>query len=181
MTEIKRAGKEVLHNSLEFYNLKTELERLRRKYKLEDKDILEELYQTELIPINIFSTKTSPLESIVRYLKENLNYRLVEIAQKLNRSQKTIWQAYNSVRKSETRTRKTTTKKSILLITEKIEYIPLDIFKKDKLSILESLVLFLKQHRNKRFKDIARALNRNERTVWTTHHRAQQKIGRQKK
>jgi len=53
-----------------------------------------------------------------------------------------------------------------LEVLEKEIFIPL-IFSKD-LSVLESVVKFLKQNKNLNFSGISRLLNRNQKTIWTT-------------
>ena len=51
------------------------------------------------IPCSIFTKKLSSLETISKYLKENLKLSYKEIADLINRSEKTIWQAYKSTNK----------------------------------------------------------------------------------
>ena len=48
------------------------------------------------IPLCVFSPELSSLETIVKYLKENLRIPINEISVLLGRSDKTIWQAYNT-------------------------------------------------------------------------------------
>ncbi len=60
-----------------------------------------------------------------------------------------------------------------LEVLEKEIFIPL-IFSKD-LSVLESVVKFLKQNKNLNFSGISRLLNRNQKTIWTTYQRAVKK------
>lgn len=48
------------------------------------------------IPLILFSNrKNAPLETIVKYLKENSSLRLIDISRLLQRSPKTIWTVYN--------------------------------------------------------------------------------------
>ena len=50
-------------------------------------------------------------------------------------------------------------------------FIPLSIFSNRNLSILESLVKFLKERHSLTFADISILLNRDQRTIWTVYHR----------
>ena len=74
---------------------------LRKNHNLEDNEIysLFNLDQTR-IPISIFSNdKLSTLETVVKYLKENVALKLVDIATLLNRDQRAIWTTYNNSKK----------------------------------------------------------------------------------
>ena len=51
------------------------------------------------IPISIFDDKLPALESVVNYLHDKLNLRFSEIAEFLNRDQRTIWTSYSRARK----------------------------------------------------------------------------------
>ncbi|MEK9208396.1 MAG: Ig-like domain-containing protein, partial [Patescibacteria group bacterium] len=62
----------------------------RRRKKEENEDIIENLG----IPITIFSEKIGALETITKYLKENLGMSYHLIAEVLNRDQRTIWTSY---------------------------------------------------------------------------------------
>lgn len=53
--------------------------------------------------------------------------------------------------------------------------IPSSIFKDRKLSVLESLVEYMHDKENLAFKDIAKLLNRDGRTVWTVYDRLKKK------
>jgi len=52
--------------------------------------------------------------------------------------------------------------------------IPTNIFNNRKLAVLESLVKHLKEKEEMTYKEIARELNRNERTIWTAYNRKKQ-------
>ena len=117
------------------------------------------------IPLCVFSSELSCLETIVKYLKENLKLEFREISVLLGRSVKTIWQAYNSSKK----------KYSFSLIADDFSLtIPISLFKDRRLSILEHIVFCLKA-RGMKFSEIARALKRNPRTIWTVYDRAKKK------
>jgi transcriptional regulatory protein LevR len=53
--------------------------------------------------------------------------------------------------------------------------IPTSIFRDRSLSVLEAVVEYLKEHHNLNYHQIARLLNRDERTVWTVYSRAKKK------
>jgi len=53
--------------------------------------------------------------------------------------------------------------------------VPLEILADRKVSILEVLVEFLKEKHNMTYHEIAVALNRDDRTIWTCYNRAKKK------
>ncbi|MBI1969360.1 hypothetical protein HYS48_01585 [Candidatus Woesearchaeota archaeon] len=55
-------------------------------------------------------------------------------------------------------------------------YIPTRIFQDRRLSVLEALVLHLKEKEGLNFHTIAVLLNRDDRTIWTVYHRAKKKV-----
>ena len=119
----------------------------------------------ESVPATIFSTSLSPLESITRYLKENLDKKLVEISRVLGKSPAALSPAY----------RKASKKRFEIRETELL--IPLSEFTKNKdLSVLEIAVNHLK-NRGMTLTGIAGLLKKDVRTVWTVNHRAEIKIG----
>jgi hypothetical protein len=54
--------------------------------------------------------------------------------------------------------------------------IPLGIFSQEKLSCLEAMVKYLKEERSMRLGAIAKLLNRDNRTIWSTYSHASQKM-----
>lgn len=137
--------------------------KLKKKYHLSSADLLNAVQEDILLPCTIFSKKLSPLETDVKYLKENLNYDYSKIAKLLGRDRKTIWQAYkNAVKKMPEEFK-----------PKETEYnIPVSELK-DELSILEATVNYLKQHFDINYHQIGELLQRDERTIWTVYHRAQ--------
>ena len=121
-----------------------------------------------LIPVSIFVKELSGLEIIVTFLKENQLYSNKEIAKLLNRSEKTIWQAYSFARKKYS---------SKLTYDEHSLLVPVTIFQKRKLSILESLVNYLKENFNMKYSEIGLLLHRDQRTIWTVFNRCEKKLG----
>jgi len=55
------------------------------------------------------------------------------------------------------------------------EKIPLSAFSNSKLSALEIIVKYLKENKNKKYSEIARLLNRDDRTIWSTYNNAKKK------
>ena len=53
--------------------------------------------------------------------------------------------------------------------------IPLQRLQERDLSIMESLVLYLKDEKKLTYHEIAELLNRDDRTIWTVHNRASKK------
>ena len=118
------------------------------------------------IPVSIFNEKLSSFESIVKYAVENMQMSYSETAKIMNRSEKTIWQAYkNAVKKYPSR-------------FEAFKFtvtIPLSKFSDRKLSVLEHIVVWLRENYNLKFSEIAKMIARDPRTVWTIYSRAKKK------
>jgi len=123
--------------------------------------------EVESIPISVFNNnKLSPLETICKYLKENAHKTYHEIAELLNRNDRTIWTTYNNAKK----------KLPEQLIIKDLEIsIPISIFKERKLSVLESIAVYLKDELGLTLHKIAELLNRNDRTIWTVYNRGKKK------
>ena len=137
--------------------------RLKKENKLTNDDLLKIIKQHLPIPISIFKN-SSPLESLVKYLKESLGLRLNEISRLLNRDERTIWITYKNAAK----------KKIALDINSKVK-VPLHIFSDRKLSALENLVSYLINEEKIKILDIGNILNRDYKTVWTVYNRANKK------
>ena len=56
-------------------------------------------------------------------------------------------------------------------------FIPSEILRDRTLSILESIIEYLKEVRKLSFVEISRVINRDERNVWTIYNRAKKKRG----
>jgi hypothetical protein len=61
------------------------------------------------------------------------------------------------------------------LSTRTKETIPLSVFSNEKLSALEIIVKYFKENKNKKYSEIARLLNRDDRTIWSTYNNAKKK------
>ena len=60
---------------------------------------------------------------------------------------------------------------------ERYVNIPTFIFKDRSLAALEAVVVYLKDSQGMNYAQIARLLNRDDRTIWTTYTRAKKKLG----
>jgi DNA-directed RNA polymerase specialized sigma24 family protein len=152
--------------SEELRNLNHFLEEIKSKYNVDTAWIFSKISKEEYIPVSIFTKKLSPLEIVVKYLKENKQNNYVEIGKKLNRSEKTIWQAYSNSKKK--------LKKKFII--KKIKYpIPVKVLSDRKLTVFEIIVAYLVEYYNLTYSEIAGLLKRDQRTIWTTYQRALKK------
>lgn len=135
---------------------------LKKKYNLTDEEILNLIKKYTSIPISIFKNN-SPLESLVKYLKDSLNLSLKEISTLLNRDHRTIWLTNNNAQK----------KISKIDVSSKIT-IPLNYFAERKLSVLENAVDYLIDL-NYSISKISALLNRNYKTIYTIYQRIKKK------
>ena len=101
---------------------------------------------------------------ISKYLKEEKRLSFVNIAELLNRDERTIWHAYNrSLKKGN----------KLKIIDSRIK-IPISIFSDRNLSSLESLVEYLRDQ-GLTLTKIADKLSLNPKTIWTVNNRAKNK------
>jgi hypothetical protein len=130
------------------------------------------------IPISAFLGESCPLEGLVSYLKEIEGLSLREISAKLGRAYTTIYTTYCNAKKRCTAERGPLAgrKKSVKCPDTTGIKFPLGIFCKKKLSVLESATLYLRDHYHYSYHEIGELLQRDERTVWTTVHRAEVKL-----
>jgi len=123
------------------------------------------------VPISVFNNdKLSGLETIVKYLRENLLLSFKQIASLTNRNNIALAVSYRNARKK---------LESKFVVTEISPYsIPVKILQDRKLSVLENIVSYLKDNFGLAYHKIALLLNRNDRTVWTVYQRAKKKYGK---
>jgi len=138
----------------------------RRRKKKKTKQIIGE----PSIPTTIFSEKLGALESITKYLKENLGFAYSEIAELLNRNERTIWTSYS---------RAIIKQKEILETKESKAFIPLSILQNRNLTILEATIVYLREKEMK-YSEIAKLLNRDQRNIWTIYSNAVKKLEKSK-
>lgn len=55
--------------------------------------------------------------------------------------------------------------------------LPLSIFTDRRLGMLEAAVVYLHEEQGLKFSKISDLLNRDNRTIWATYHKAKQKMG----
>jgi hypothetical protein len=119
------------------------------------------------VPLSVFQNDhLSSLETIVKYLRENLLLSFKQIASLTNRNNIALAVTYrNSKKKLEAK------------FKEEISpyQIPISILKNRKLSVLENIVSYLKDNFDLTYHNIALLLNRNDRTIWTVYQRAKKK------
>ncbi len=148
-------------------------ELLRQYMRSLEKDQLIELFIRQLrgpemlrIPLSIFNRKLSSLESIVKYLKEDMGQPNKKIAALLRRSPQNIWITYrNSAKKHPER----------LFVRESRHDIPICVFE-GELTMLETIVSYLKGFFT--VSEIANIISRDKKTVATIIFRIKRKTGR---
>jgi len=145
--------------------LETEIENFSHKHNISAENILE-LIKKQRVPTTIFNDKLSPLETIVKYLKEEQKKTLTEISKILNKKVSIIWLAYNNSKKKYPQR---------LQETHGIYDIPLDKLYSKKLSLLERICVYLKDHYSLNYHKIGLLLKRDERTIWTAYNRAKKR------
>ena len=149
--------------------LKKIFDRFKSKYDLKPQQIIELInkrYESILIPIEILKTKLGPLESIVKYLREEKGLDFNQISVLLNRDITTIATSYNNA----------LNKKKEKFTIKKSEFsIPIEILKNRKLSILENTTKYFYERLNLGLNEIASILKRDNKTIWTFYYRVKKK------
>ena len=148
--------------------LKASWNSLKAKHEVSDAELFHALSKEILIPLTIFSKVLSPLETIVKYLKENCNLNIQDIAKLLNRNSKTIWQRYHAAHEKN---------KEQLKPQPTAYYIPASMLGLRNMSILETIVFSLRKDQQMSYHEIAALLQRDDRTIWTVAKRAERKNG----
>jgi len=144
--------------------LKRDIDSFVNKYQISLSDFMQ-LFGHNQIPVTIFRSKLSPLETIVTYLKVNQHRTLTEIARILNKQRPSVWLAHKNAK----------LRKPRLPIYPTRYNIPIKTFNSDKLSILECVSVYLREHHKLTYRQIGHILKRDERTIWTACHRAEVK------
>jgi hypothetical protein len=139
---------------------------IKDKYNLSETEFVSLLNGGEeniSVPVSIFNDTLSSLEVICLYLIDYKKLSYTNIAKLLNRDVSTIYQAYHFSKK----------KYSSQLDVSSDVKIPVSVFQDRKFSVLESIVLFMKEDLRLTNHEVASAIKRNDKTVWTVYHRAQ--------
>lgn len=146
---------------------------IKGKYKLSNYDLIDVLLKQrvekplDMIPASIFDNKVlSALEAIVKYLRENLKFGSGKIAKMLNRNISTISSTYIKAKKK---------MPSEFVVKDTKYFIPISGLADRHYSVLESIVKFLKKKFSLSNNEIAKLLNRDNRTIWTINARAMKK------
>ncbi|MCK4521347.1 MAG: hypothetical protein KAU20_02150 [Nanoarchaeota archaeon] len=120
-----------------------------------------------LVPHYIFhDRRLTPLEAVIKYLKEKRGLSYNKIAVLLNRNVRDIYKTYAHAFDKTFSKPVTCPKKSFLM--------PVLIFANRKLAPLEALVFHLKKL-SLSYHEISILINRNQRTIWTVYQRAKKK------
>ncbi|MCP6727622.1 MAG: sigma-70 region 4 domain-containing protein, partial [Patescibacteria group bacterium] len=145
------------------------IKEMRKKYKLTRKEVMELSEVKKMsIPITIFSKELGGLETISKYMKENLEMNYKEIADELNRDERTIWTAYKKAKEKQ---------KEPIDVKKTDIFLPTSILRNRKLTILESIIIYLKE-KGMKYSEIAELLERDQRNIWTIYSRAVKKLGK---
>ncbi|MBD3164476.1 hypothetical protein GF323_04700 [Candidatus Woesearchaeota archaeon] len=141
-----------------------DIKNLEQKYRLSYKEILDLAEKKNIgIPLSIFNKKLGSLESIVKYLKENLKLSIREIAFLTARKEQPIRTTYNRARK-----------KLVPELKARGKALPLSIIENKSLSVLESIVAHLLSY-NYTLNQVSSILKRDYKTVWTIRQRINNK------
>ncbi len=149
---------------------------LQKEYNLEPADVLQLIKSKEkeqkeqqscYIPVSLFSAvPLSSLEAMTIYLRETKKLKFSVMAKILGRNQISLSTSYRNARKKYTRT---------LNIPESKWHIPAIIFQNRQLSVLESIVLYMKKEYRMHNTTIATVLGKDPRTIWTVLQRIKNK------
>ncbi|MBR9699941.1 hypothetical protein GOV09_05780 [Candidatus Woesearchaeota archaeon] len=150
-----------LRKDKRFLQIRELLEQLEKDYGISKKEILE-ISEDILIPVSLYSSGLSSLEIIVKYLKEGKQFSLSTIAKLTGRSKQGVWQSLSHARKKHPKA----------FVSDASPYdFPVSIISDKKHSVLESIVVHLKEAHSLSYAQIARLLNRDQRTVWTVYNK----------
>ena len=137
------------------------------------KNLREKSEKSVLIPSSILKEKKlGILESTIKHLKEDLNLSYHQIAVLLERDDRAIWTAYSKAIKK---------KQEKLNIFEPNYWLPIFLFRNDALGPLESISIYLRDTGNLAFNQIAKLLDRDNRTIWACYHNGKNKLGKENK
>lgn len=143
-------------------------------------DLLKNKEKYVSVPVGLFRSKLGPLEALVRYLKDVLEYPFCETAKMLSRDETTIWTSYSNSMKKSDKVIVDLDMKDISFEDLKVKkgelIVPLSLFSERRLSILETLCMYLRENFLLSYHNIGLLLERNDRTIWTVVNRATKKL-----
>ncbi|MDO8481271.1 MAG: hypothetical protein Q7S65_05690 [Nanoarchaeota archaeon] len=148
-----------------FLELRRLLDSLQQDYRLSSSELVA-LAQGIRVPPTVLALGLSPLEAVATYLVEERQLSITTVARLLCRSKQGIWQAVSDARRK--------LQKRVWPGASPHD-LPVETLGKKPRSLLENLVTYLHEQRKLSFADIARLIDRNQRTVWTAYHRAREK------
>ena len=165
-----------IHNSENLkrglYALNVFIENISEKHALSFEEIISLLKQKEskdiLIPTFILRDRNlGILEAVTKYLKEELNLTYHKIAVLLNRDDRVVWVTYNKAIKK---------KKERFAIAEPNYWLSVSIFTDTELGPLEAISKNLVDNAKLDFSEIAKLLNRDNKSIWACYNRAKNKL-----
>lgn len=123
--------------------------------------------ESQYIPVSLFTAApVSSLEAITLYLRDVKQLKFSAIGSLLGRNHIALSATYRAAKK----------KYSLKLHVREAEYqIPCTILKTRKLSVLETIAVYLKDAYKLSNNDIAKLLHKDPRTIWTVLTRAKKK------
>ena len=168
--EIKKENKMLKVLSLVKESLKEEFSEIKKRIlelvekEINVKELKQEVKVSEEveIPISIFTKELGALESVVKYMKENLAMTYKEISEKLQRDERTIWSSYNKSKEKI---------KDFFAIKENERFIFLSRFNLNNLTVLENIILYLKNS-GLRYSEISKLIDRDQRNIWTIYRQS---------
>ena len=144
------------------------IDKVSSTYHVSPRDVIKLLSKPEdSIDAAAFSNKRlAPTEALVKYLRENKYNKLSDIARFLKRSQNTIQTTYSNAQAKQA--------ERITFAASGVK-VPLSVFSNKKLTVLESLVRYLREEENMTNKEIAKLTGKSNKTIWTVYERAKVK------
>jgi hypothetical protein len=150
----------------ELQEIRLALKRLSDRSGLDDTEILFLSRKVgSSVPVSIFSGERSPLEALVAYMHLEQGLGFAEIGRTIGRDARVIWRTF-SIGKM---------KQGGGTIGMPL---PIDVFKRRSLSILEALVSYLHDKEGLRLAEISRILRKSYSTVSTAYRRGSAKVPR---
>ena len=133
--------------------------------------VFDNLNNPNSIPSYILQNRNyTILEAVIVYLKERRKLSFRKIASLIQRDLRYVYNSYQNAKEKQLVTE--------YRISGNFIHIPIEVIADEKLAALESVVKFLKEKHSLSFSEIAKLLDRDDRTVWTVYKRAVEKYGR---
>jgi len=167
----RKLGRVYVEENSSLNRLDSIFSQLSSKYDMDYDNLLQILKRRQSyvsVPASIFNNALSPLENVVLYLSRKLCLSQTEIANILNRDHTTIWTTLQNAKKK-MKSKEYEGKESDILV-------PIHIFADGKLSVLESLSVYIKERFGLSYHEIAAMLGKDDRTIWTVVKRAKEKL-----